>query len=59
MFALIAGLNHVTVWNPRSFAWTVIALTLVWILSEAYATVRFRRPYVDPAPSKQHADRST
>jgi ATP synthase protein I len=47
-FALIAALNGVTVWNPRAFAWTVIALVLVWILSEALVTVRSRTPYVEP-----------
>ncbi len=48
MFALIALLNDVTVWNARAFAWTVIALTLVWILSEARATIKLREPYVVP-----------
>ena len=48
MFALIALLNGVTIWNPRAFAWTVIALTLVWILSEARATIKLREPYVVP-----------
>jgi ATP synthase protein I len=48
MFVLIALLNGVTAWNPRAFAWTVIALTLVWILSEARATIKLRTPYVVP-----------
>ena len=41
-------LYGVTAWNPRAFAWTVISLTLVWILSEARATLRLREPYVVP-----------
>jgi len=49
MFALIALLNRVTIWNPRAFAWTVIGLTLIWILSEARATIKLRAPYVVPA----------
>jgi ATP synthase protein I len=48
MFALIAVLNDVTIWNPKAFAWTVIGLTLVWILAEARATIKLRAPYVVP-----------
>lgn len=48
MFALIAAFNNVTAWNPRAFAWTVIALTLTWIMGEALVTVRSRTTYVEP-----------
>jgi len=48
MFALIAVLNGVTIWNPKAFAWTVIGLTLVWILAEARTTIKIRAPYVVP-----------
>jgi len=48
MFALIAVLKNVTIWNPKAFAWTVIGLTLVWILAEARATIKLRTPYVVP-----------
>ena len=48
VFALIAALNHVTVWNAHAFGWTVLGLTIVWLAAEVNATINAKTPYVDP-----------
>jgi ATP synthase protein I len=48
VFALVAGLNHVTAWNAHAFGWTVLALTIVWLAAEVNATINAKTPYVDP-----------
>ncbi|MGK5550999.1 hypothetical protein ACSNOI_05235 [Actinomadura kijaniata] len=59
MFALIAAFKDATAWNPRVFAYTVIALTLVWIGAEIRASLKVKTLYVDPAEDvKTPADRS-
>ncbi|MFD0853739.1 hypothetical protein ACFQ07_15990, partial [Actinomadura adrarensis] len=51
MFAMVIAFEGVTAWNPKAFAWSVIALTLVWIGAEIRATVKAKTFYVDPEPS--------
>jgi ATP synthase protein I len=48
VFALVAALNHVTVWNARAFGWTVLSLTTVWLAAEVNATINAKTPYVEP-----------
>ncbi|GLY77215.1 hypothetical protein [Actinoallomurus iriomotensis] len=47
VFALVAALNHVTVWNAHVFGWTVLSLTIVWLAAEVNATINARTPYVE------------
>ncbi|MBO2448171.1 hypothetical protein J4573_13790 [Actinomadura barringtoniae] len=59
MFALVALLDGVTAWNSSAFAWSVIALTLVWIGAEIRTTLKTKMLYVEPAEApKTAADRS-
>lgn len=58
VFALIVSLRGITVWSPRAFAWTVIALTLVWLAGEANVTLGARTSYVRPAATVRDADKS-
>ncbi|WP_315987157.1 hypothetical protein [Actinomadura sp. HBU206391] len=44
---LISVLNNVTIWNPKVFAWTVLALIATWIGGEIRTTLKSRTPYVD------------
>ncbi|MFL5897337.1 MAG: hypothetical protein ACJ76D_02565 [Solirubrobacterales bacterium] len=44
---LISALNHVTVWDPRVFGWTVLALIATWLGAEIRATLKSRTLYVD------------
>lgn len=48
MFALIALLAGVDVWNTRAFAWTVIVLTLVWTFAEARTSFKHKHLTVEP-----------
>jgi ATP synthase protein I len=48
VFALVAALNHVTVWNARAFGWTVLGLTVVWLAAEVNATINARTLHADP-----------
>lgn len=54
MLALIAAFSDATAWDPRSFAFTVVALTLVWLGAEIRGTLKTKQLYVDPAPSGQN-----
>jgi ATP synthase protein I len=53
VLALVIAFRHVTLWNPKAFAWTVIALTLAWIMSEARASLQVR--VIELAPGKEPA----
>ncbi|MCW2941459.1 MAG: hypothetical protein JWN00_4444 [Actinomycetia bacterium] len=48
LFVLIAAFKHQTIWNPKAFAFTVVALTVVWLMSETRVTLAGRTPYVVP-----------
>ena len=59
MFALIAVFRDVTAWDPAVFAYTIIALTVVWVGAEIRVTARAKTLYVDdPADSAGAAGRS-
>jgi ATP synthase protein I len=47
IYAALAALKNVTIWHPRSFAWTVLALTLVWVFAEARGLIKSKMLYVD------------
>ncbi|SEF91892.1 ATP synthase protein I [Thermomonospora echinospora] len=47
MFGLIAVFRDATAWEPKVFAYTVIVLTIVWVVAEIRTTTRTRTPYVD------------
>jgi ATP synthase protein I len=65
---LISALDGVTIWNPKVFGWTVLALIAAWIGGEIRTTLKTRTPYVDEpgetpaeaasAESEAPADRS-
>jgi ATP synthase protein I len=47
IFAVLAALENVTIWNPRAFAWSVLALTVVWVFAEARGLIKTKMLYVD------------
>jgi ATP synthase protein I len=47
IYAALAALRDVTIWNQRAFAWTVLALTLVWVFAEARGLMKSKMLYVD------------
>src|ERR671915_1428726 len=57
IYAALAALQDVTIWNQRAFAWTVLALTLVWVVTEARGLIKTKMLYVDdPATLDRSAD---
>jgi ATP synthase protein I len=53
VLGLVIALKNVTFWNPRAFAWTVVVLTLVWIMAETRALLQTR--VIELAPGKEIA----
>lgn len=51
LFGLVVAVKNVTFMDPKAFAWTVIGLTVVWIMAETRATLAIRQPYVEPYDS--------
>ncbi|MFF5260896.1 hypothetical protein ACFY4C_18305 [Actinomadura viridis] len=55
MFALIIAFDGVSAWNHKAFAWSVIALTLVWVAAEIRASTKAKILYYDPEPAAGQA----
>ncbi|MGI8328952.1 hypothetical protein ACRYCC_03245 [Actinomadura scrupuli] len=53
VLAVVLALRDVTFWNPKAFAWTVVGLTLVWIVAETRTSLQVR--VIDLAPGKEPA----
>jgi ATP synthase protein I len=53
VLSMVIALRDVTFWSPKAFAWTVVALTLVWIMGEARASLQVR--VIELAPGKEPA----
>lgn len=52
LFALLGLFRDATAWHPKVFAWTVVALTLIWLGVETRALIKLKIPYVDdPVPA--------
>jgi ATP synthase protein I len=51
----LSAFKNVSVWSPKAFAWSVLALTLVWIVAEARFFLRTKILYVDE-PAGSDAD---
>lgn len=56
LFVLIALLQDATWLDPKAFAVTIVACTLVWVLMLVWGTQRYRVPTIEPAPSEPDAD---
>jgi ATP synthase protein I len=55
MFALIAVFRDTTAWDSQVFAYTIIALTLVWVVAEIRTTTRAKTLYVDDFEERSDA----
>ncbi|MFE2042208.1 hypothetical protein ACFXAZ_14990 [Streptomyces sp. NPDC059477] len=51
LFVFLAVFKDTTLFNPRSFAITLVATTLAWIGAQTYAHMKSKILYVDPEPS--------
>ena len=52
LFMFVAAFKDTTLFNPRAFAFTLVAATLAWIGSQARAQMKAKILYVEPDSSK-------
>lgn len=52
LFIFVAAFKNTTLFNPKAFAITLVATTLVWIGAQARAYMKAKILYVEPESSK-------
>ncbi|MGR8008265.1 hypothetical protein [Streptomyces hypolithicus] len=52
LFVFVALFKDTTLFNPKAFAITLVATTLVWIAAQARAHMKAKILYVEPEPSE-------
>ncbi|MER6103426.1 hypothetical protein ABT115_14150 [Streptomyces sp. NPDC001832] len=52
LFVFVAAFQDTTVFNPKAFAITLVATTLVWIAAQARAHMKAKILYVEPESDK-------
>jgi ATP synthase protein I len=52
LFMFVAAFKDTTLFNPKAFAFTLIAATLAWIGAQALAQMKAKILYVEPESSK-------
>ncbi|MFG3307655.1 hypothetical protein [Streptomyces wuyuanensis] len=51
LFIFVAAFKDTTLFNPRTFAASIVASTLVWVAAQARAHMKAKILYVEPEPS--------
>jgi ATP synthase protein I len=51
LFVFMAAFKHTTLFNPKAFAFTLLAGTLVWIAAQTRAHMKSKILYVEPEPA--------
>lgn len=51
LFIFVAAFKNTTLFNPKAFAITLVATTLVWIAAQTRAHMKAKLLYVEPDPS--------
>ncbi|MFC5804951.1 hypothetical protein [Streptomyces formicae] len=51
LFVFVAAFKDTTLFNPKAFAATLVASTLVWVAAQARAHTKAKILYVEPEPS--------
>lgn len=59
LFIFVAVFKDTTLFNPKAFAATIVALTLVWVAAQARAHMKAKIFYVDPDSSDAHKGEKT
>ncbi|MGW7365671.1 hypothetical protein ACWGI8_20075 [Streptomyces sp. NPDC054841] len=59
LFVFIAAFKNTTLFEPKTFAATLIAVTLVWVAAQARAHMKAKILYVEPEPSDAHKGEKT
>ncbi|MFF4228034.1 hypothetical protein [Streptomyces sp. NPDC001820] len=52
LFIFVAAFKNTTLFNPKAFAITLVAATLVWIAAQTRAHMKAKILYVEPDPSE-------
>jgi ATP synthase protein I len=59
LFMFVAAFKDTTLFNPKAFAFTLVAATLVWIGCQAFAQMKAKILYVEPDSSKDEKPEKT
>ncbi|MEU4494613.1 hypothetical protein OG729_12520 [Streptomyces sp. NBC_00210] len=52
LFIFMAAFKDTTLFDPKAFAFTILAVTLVWVSAQARAYMKAKILYVDPDAAK-------
>ncbi|MGI5402960.1 hypothetical protein ACQEVG_26620 [Streptomyces sp. CA-135486] len=52
LFIFMAAFKDTTLFHPKAFAFTILAVTLVWVSAQARAYMKAKILYVDPDAAK-------
>lgn len=59
MFVLVSQLRDVTAWSAPALAWTVIALTMVWLGGETRTWMQAKTLHLDPEGARPPVKRGS
>ncbi|GGT06751.1 MULTISPECIES: hypothetical protein [Streptomyces] len=59
LFIFVAAFKNTTVFNPKAFAITLVATTLVWIAAQTRAHMKAKILYVEPEADKGEKPKNT
>ncbi|BET47611.1 hypothetical protein RGQ21_25930 [Kitasatospora aureofaciens] len=58
LFVFLAAFKNTTLFNPRSFAITLVAVTLAWIAAQTRAHMKAKILYVEPEPKGEKPEKT-
>ena len=58
LFVFLAAFKNTTLFNPRSFAITLVAVTLAWMASQTRAHMKAKILYVEPESSSEKPEKT-
>ena len=58
LFVFLAAFKNTTLFNPRSFAITLVAVTLAWIAAQTRAHMKAKILYVEPESSSEKSEKT-
>ncbi len=58
LFVFLAAFKNTTLFNPRSFAITLVAVTLAWIAAQTRAHMKAKILYVEPESSTEKPEKT-
>ncbi|MBZ6140986.1 hypothetical protein KVH22_06520 [Streptomyces olivaceus] len=58
LFVFLAVFKNTTLFNPRSFAITLVVVTLAWIAAQTRAHMKAKILYVEPEPTGEKSEKT-